>query len=254
MDEATWLNKTEARSLLSFLKDCGFPVSARKLRWFACACVRKRWHNLTHAASREAIEFLERMLDVPGWGDNPDDPEWRAVAEAARGVLVGLPSGTPALNKIHNAAAAAAHACNNNLDVLTDVLFVCTATAASAADEAVDDDDLQGDDSFSEYRWFTKIDRVTTSADHDQADLLRDIVGNPYRPITLNPDWLTYKDGMIVSRARSIYRKRTFHRMHVLGRLLEKAGCTNAVILDHCRELQTHARGCWLLDAILCLP
>ena len=39
--------------------------------------------------------------------------------------------------------------------------------------------------------------------------------------------------------------------MPVLGDALEEAGCDNEVILWHCRVDSEHARGCWLLDAIL---
>jgi hypothetical protein len=32
---------------------------------------------------------------------------------------------------------------------------------------------------------------------------------------------------------------------------LEEAGCTDASILDHCRQPGEHVRGCWVLDLIL---
>jgi hypothetical protein len=32
---------------------------------------------------------------------------------------------------------------------------------------------------------------------------------------------------------------------------LEEAGCTNADILNHCRQPGEHVRGCWVVDLIL---
>jgi hypothetical protein len=32
---------------------------------------------------------------------------------------------------------------------------------------------------------------------------------------------------------------------------LEEAGCTNADILNHCRQPGEHVRGCWVVDLVL---
>lgn len=84
-----------------------------------------------------------------------------------------------------------------------------------------------------------------------QADLLRDIFGNPFRPFTFDPAWLTRNKGVVVNVAESIYRDRTFRRMPDLATALEQAGCDNLAILAHCREAGIHVRGCWLLDTLL---
>jgi hypothetical protein len=88
-----------------------------------------------------------------------------------------------------------------------------------------------------------------------QAGLLRDIIGNPFRPITLNPDWLT---PTVSSLARSAYEERIMplgecepERLAVLADALEEAGCDNADILNHLRRPGAHVRGCWALDACL---
>jgi hypothetical protein len=39
--------------------------------------------------------------------------------------------------------------------------------------------------------------------------------------------------------------------MPVLGDALQDAGCDHELILDHCRAAKPHARGCWVVDAIL---
>jgi hypothetical protein len=39
--------------------------------------------------------------------------------------------------------------------------------------------------------------------------------------------------------------------MPILGDALEEGGCTNAEMLNHCRQPGIHVRGCWLVDLIL---
>jgi hypothetical protein len=78
--------------------------------------------------------------------------------------------------------------------------------------------------------------------------LLRHIVGNPFRPVTADPSWLT---SIVVALAQAIYDERAFGRMPVLGDALEEAGCGDRDILDHCRQPGEHVRGCWVVDLIL---
>ena len=81
--------------------------------------------------------------------------------------------------------------------------------------------------------------------------LLRDIVGNPFRPVTLDPAWLRWNDGCVPKIAQSIYEERRFGELPILADALEDAGCDNADILAHCRGPEPHVRGCWAVDAIL---
>ena len=82
-----------------------------------------------------------------------------------------------------------------------------------------------------------------------QIAYLRDIFGNPFRPVALNPAWLTSD---VLALARGIYDERAFERMPILADALQDAGCDNADILTHCRDAkQVHVRGCWVLDLLL---
>jgi hypothetical protein len=81
-----------------------------------------------------------------------------------------------------------------------------------------------------------------------QAALLREIVGNPFKPIFLNPSWLTRT---VKQLASTIYETRAFERMPILGDALEEAGCTVAEVLEHCRGGGEHVRGCWVVDKVL---
>jgi hypothetical protein len=81
-----------------------------------------------------------------------------------------------------------------------------------------------------------------------QVKLLHDIFGNPFRPVTLDPLWLT---PTTVAVAHGIYDDRAFDRMPILADALQDAGCEVPDILDHCRGEGPHVRGCWVVDAIL---
>jgi hypothetical protein len=88
--------------------------------------------------------------------------------------------------------------------------------------------------------------------DHEcrcQADLVRDIFGNPFCPFTFDPAW---RSDTAVSLARGMYESRDFSAMPILADALQDAGCDNADVLDHCRdENATHVRGCWVVDLVL---
>ena len=88
-----------------------------------------------------------------------------------------------------------------------------------------------------------------------QAALLREIVGNPFRPVTLcgqepwphsnaAPGWngcllclgvLRWNDGTVPRLAQAIYDERAWDRMPILADALQEAGCEDEEILRHCR-------------------
>jgi hypothetical protein len=78
--------------------------------------------------------------------------------------------------------------------------------------------------------------------------LLRDIFGNPFRPVAADPNWLTAD---VIALARGIYDDKAFDRMPILADALQDAGCVNEDVLSHCRTAQVHARGCWVVDLLL---
>ncbi len=79
--------------------------------------------------------------------------------------------------------------------------------------------------------------------------MLRDIFGNPFRPVALDPAWLTAD---VLALARGIYDERAFERMPILADALQDAGCDNSDVLNHCRgAAQVHVRGCWVVDLLL---
>jgi hypothetical protein len=91
-----------------------------------------------------------------------------------------------------------------------------------------------------------------TEEEHEQhRRLVREIFGNPFRPATLAPNWLTWEDGLARGLAQVMHRERDFERMPVLGDMLEDAGCDDEAILSHCRGAGPHVRGCWVVDLLL---
>jgi hypothetical protein len=92
------------------------------------------------------------------------------------------------------------------------------------------------------------IERRAAEEQKAMADLVRDVFGNPFRPITCSPEWRT---DTILALARQAYETRNFTGMPILADALQEAGCTSAEILDHCRGPGPHVRGCWVVDLLL---
>src|SRR5262249_18340745 len=88
-----------------------------------------------------------------------------------------------------------------------------------------------------------------------QAVFCRDIFGNPFRPVSLDPICLT---PAVLSLAQAAYEERILSsgkldpsRLFILADALEEAGCTGPALLGHLRSPGPHVRGCHVVDAIL---
>jgi len=88
-----------------------------------------------------------------------------------------------------------------------------------------------------------------------QAAIVREMFGNPFRPVSIAPAWLT---PTVLDLAQAVIDNCILpsgtldkDRIAVLADALEEAGCINPDILNHCRQPGDHVRGCWLLDLIL---
>jgi hypothetical protein len=84
-----------------------------------------------------------------------------------------------------------------------------------------------------------------------QAELVRDVFGNPFRPAAVERSWLKWNGGTVVTVARAVYEDHGWDGLPVLADALEEAGCTDKNILTHCRQPGRHVRGCWLVDLLL---
>ncbi|MCE9564021.1 MAG: hypothetical protein K8U57_18415 [Planctomycetes bacterium] len=79
-------------------------------------------------------------------------------------------------------------------------------------------------------------------------DRLREVFGNPFHPVAIEPSWLT---STVVLLAQQMYESRDFTAMPILADALQDAGCDEPITLAHCQCEEPHVRGCWLSDLLL---
>jgi hypothetical protein len=234
MTETEWLGCTDPASML---KSVRHRSSNRKLRLFACACCF-RFRHLIVTEAQQALEVAERYAE----GLATPDERKKTRELAFHAAWVGDP-GTA-----HRRGPAKA--------------CVCDALARSAYDAAVGAlFRSQGIGLLSKTDWPSSaidleegLGRIVdwSSGEQEQAvfhaELLRDVFGNPFRPVSVRPAWLTPS---VLAVARSIYDARAFDRLPDLADALVIAGCDEEVILMHCRSEGPHVRGCWGVDLVL---
>jgi len=234
MTEAEWLATTDTRQMLGFVR--GRPGLGRKRRLFAVAASRRVWEWIPDDC-RPAVDLAERMADgqVPG-------AVWRAVnaaACAARDVEPDLRRAWAA----SCATMAVVRSANFELpdpreDIPAEDIAAVVAEMASQPAACVGK------------RHDRRFDRKLFAADQRAvADLVRDIFGNPFRPVTIAPAW--WQTPSVVSLARTVYDSRDFSAMPGLADALEETGCGHPDVLAHCRGDGPHVRGCWVVDLIL---
>jgi hypothetical protein len=189
----------------------GNGLSDRKFRLFACACCRRFWHLLSGPMAQPAVEAAERYADGLISFNQLEDTACGRWSEIE---LVAGVSQDKVLRAVQ-AAAAASRVFRGGLGESFDYIQQV-------------DEDRKG-----------------------QANLLRDLAGNPYRTVSADPSWLAWDGGMVVKLAQAIYDERSFEDLPVLADALEDAGCGDAVLLEHCRSQGPHAKGCWAVDLLL---
>ena len=101
------------------------------------------------------------------------------------------------------------------------------------------------------HRRTTEYEETTTDNNpvrRANAELVRDIFGNPFRLISFSSEWRT---DTALSLSRTMYDTRDFSAMPILADALQDAGCDSDDILNHCRAGGVHVRGCWVVDLVL---
>jgi hypothetical protein len=78
--------------------------------------------------------------------------------------------------------------------------------------------------------------------------VLRDIYGNPFKPVAFDPSWRT---SSVLSLACMMYDTNDFTAALVLADALQDGGCESEDILSHLRGPGPHVRGCWVTDLVL---
>ncbi len=78
-----------------------------------------------------------------------------------------------------------------------------------------------------------------------------EVLGNPFRPVSVEPAWLAWSGGAVTALARGIRQDCRFEDLPLLADALEEAGCADESMLEHCRRPGGHMRGCWVIDLLL---
>jgi hypothetical protein len=245
MTEVEWLACSDPTEMLRQLPRGELPE--RKLRLFACACCRGVWESLKDSRCRNAVETAEQHAD-----GIVRDRELEAVAEGALEAFAeagGLAdkcgfAEASSLSATNGARAAYCAARPRPADErqMADIMYEFTMLPACASFMGTEEDSDRHRGAF---------DRHQKGTSSTQCQLLRCIIGNPFRPPRVEQTWLRWNDGMIVSIAQVIYDERAFERLPILADALEDAGCGDEQILAHSRGPGPHATGCFVLDALL---
>ena len=228
MTESEWLERDEAGYLLNALLE-HFPerLSERKSRLFACACCRRIWRLLPLGLAQQAVEMAERYADGKAT---------RMRLNKAKTGFATVFENIPANDYVTFwATKAASPTITVGLGTDPDWRYGMAWEASWCAAAAAHADSKQ------------KHRRRANEGPY-QVALLHDIFGNPFRPVIVDPAWLTRQ---VVALAQEIYDNRSFDRLPNLADALEEAGCDNADILAHCRGPGPHVRGCWVVDLLL---
>jgi hypothetical protein len=234
MSEEEWLAATDLYSMWEFLWD---KASDRKSRLFTCASCRRFWHLLNDARSRYAVEIAERFAD-----DKATKEEMLQASQVARF----------AAEDLHQTLLRMPD------DIEWEIAWKAstTASAASAAALSAANDPRAYPHPSERSRirqpselYDTRHIRTSYSELFGEMGVLcRDIFGNPFRPVTFDPSWLT---SAVLALASGIFNDRAFDRMPILADALQDADCENEDILNHCRGDEPHVKGCWVVDLLL---
>ncbi len=251
LTEDEWLSSDAPGPMLHYLQQHRLvtkaPGGRRKLRLFCVACCRAVWDHMD-GRSRSVVEVSERFAD--GDARKTELAAAREVAERAYHAV------NEELHTLARTAPYRSHESLQDLQMRQSVTSAAWLTAwlVNAAQAA------------QTVALSTQIIRRSlapggaagpeagTALDKEasfQADLVRCIFGNPFRPVAVDASWNLWNGGTVVRLARMIYDDRAFDRMPVLADALEEAGRDEQAILSHCRSVASHARGCWIVDALL---
>jgi hypothetical protein len=223
MTEEEWNDAQRPFKLIRHLERDPAP-SERKLRLFCVATCKRVAEYIANPVYADTLECLEVVAEV--------EPDIHSIERAERKVLAAIAIGDRALeaqdpdgSQLHEFALALNHVYGWTV-YPTDCAEACMSA-------------LCGHDDFDTGRGELMF----------QTDLLRDIFGNPFRPVTFSEEWRT---STAVALARQMYDSRDFGAMPILADALQDAGCEDDAILSHCRDAkQTHVRGCWVCDLVL---
>ena len=242
MTEGEWLAGDDVDEMLDYLKSeakvVRSPKGRRKMRLFACGCCRQVWQLVEDPRSRRLVELSEQFAD--GLAAPLELAEAERAAGSAKVDADVASAGLPAMNHVRRAAAAisaALHTADKEAYKAARLASGCALCSVGGM-------------------WCIAVPNPAWDAhEKRQTDLLHDLFGNPFRPLSVSAGWQTPQ---VVALARAAYDQRDLpagalnaSRLAVLADALEEAGCTDPDLLNHLRGPGPHYRGCWAIDLLL---
>jgi hypothetical protein len=263
MTEAEWLACKEPIAMIEYLR--GSPVGEDRVSWarnsheihlpqrghdrrfrlFSCLCCRRVWDAIPEAVNKAAVVAVEELLE----GRMSPVDAWSALCASStvEHTDAGRKEGywiVKYLGRGFYKMTAGA----------SSLIIANTTISMRDADYC-----LQGKNAFyccyydgvflTPFEWPQPMPVAVQSECAHQVAILRDIFGNPFRPVSFDPAWRT---DTAVSLARTMYDSREFGAMLILADALQDAGCEDEQVLNHCRDAnQVHVRGCWVCDLVL---
>ena len=220
MTETAWTLGTDPRAMLEHVRQIPRVGRAKGRKHFllAVACGRLVWSRITDERMRRVVRWAEAFAD-----DNQDPNEWAEIVAIAQHVFENAYEAGGGRDQPITGDFAIALATHR----LTQKIPLFAASAFLHASQGADGRNPTG------------------------AATIRDIFGNPFRPVAFDPSWRT---STVIALARQIYASGDFSAMPILADALQDAGCNSPDVLDHCRSSEPHARGCWCLDLLLGEP
>jgi hypothetical protein len=244
MTEQEWVECEDPEGLLN---EVGKQLSERKLRLFACACCRRVWPLLGDAA-RRAIIVTEDLIE-----GSADHEDWIAAWEVLR-----REDNEADLETTEDAVVDAQAAVMHAVRPLTDRAGWYQPTGCSWAASASHVAALATVEASGRFQGSLLVTEPWLRERKLQAAVLRDILGNPFRPQSVDPSWLVSNGGVVSSMAQATYADKRapdgtldLHRFPILTDALEDAGCSDETLLSHLRGPGPHVRGCWVIDLLL---
>jgi hypothetical protein len=213
--EAEWLTSTEPAPMLDFLPG---RATDRKLRLFLVACARLVLDRLPPGEIREAVEVGE------GYADGLRSNDERQRLSERLYVLPRERGRSPGGDWVARCSR------EDMAAYLSAQLTVHRPGCSSRVTSRVS--------------WWAG----SQLTGPQQPGLLREVFGNPFRPVPFDPSW---RSPAAVALASAMYESRAFDRMPETADALMDAGCDDEQVLGHCRGAGPHVRGCWMVDLIL---
>jgi hypothetical protein len=244
MTEAEWLTSSD---VVAMLKSAWGKFSGRKYRLYLCGGCQFIRADLYSPNSVEALSIVERWVDgsatdaevgsangmaeSPTFGFDFDADFWRRHPETDRSSLLELVKrGALSEGALTGGEWRVDEAIRTRLLAAAELAYISTIGYTRGEREP------------------NRLTSFISVVNWPGRWLVDCILGNPFRPITLDPSWRTEA---VTALATGIYADRAFDRLPILADALQEAGCEDEDVLAHCRNDGPHARGCWVVDLVL---